>query len=272
MVTFVTAHEIAHQWWAHQVLGADVQGSTMLSESFASYSSLLVMEKIYGPEQVRKFLNQERDRYLQGRLGENVGEQPLDRVENQQYIHYQKGAMVLYRLKTEIGAEKLNRALKLFIERYKFKAAPYPRSTDFLSILRTEAGPEHAALISDLFEKITLYELKAKSAKVTKRPDGKYDVAIEVEAKKFYADGKGVQTDAPMAENVAVGAFTGDPTDPKFDRTQVLTYDLRPLKTGTQTVTLTTDKPPKFVAVDPYSIWIDRDDKDNVIPVEPPAS
>ena len=272
MVTFVTAHEIAHQWWAHQVLGADVQGSTMLSESFASYSSLLVMEKIYGPEQVRKFLNQERDRYLQGRLGENVGEQPLERVENQRYIHYQKGAMVLYRLKTEIGAEKLNRALKLFVERYKFKAAPYPRSTDFLSILRTEAGSEHAALISDLFEKITLYELKARSAKVTKRTDGKYDVAIEVEAKKFYADGKGVQTDAPMSENVAVGAFTGDPTDPKFDRTQVLTYDLRPLKTGTQTVTLTTDKPPKFVAVDPYSIWIDRDDKDNVIPVEPPAS
>lgn len=127
-------------------------------------------------------------------------------------------------------------------------------------------------LIADLFEKITLYELKAKSAKVTRRADGRFDVAIEIEAKKCYADGKGVQTDAPMSENVAVGAFLGDPTDPKFDRAQVVAYELRPLKTGTQIVTLVTDKPPKFVAVDPYSIWIDRDDKDNVVSVEPPAS
>ena len=23
---YVTAHEVAHQWWAHQIIGADVQG------------------------------------------------------------------------------------------------------------------------------------------------------------------------------------------------------------------------------------------------------
>jgi ABC-2 type transport system permease protein len=48
MVTYITAHEIAHQWWAHQVIGADRQGSTFLSESFAQYSALLVMERLYG--------------------------------------------------------------------------------------------------------------------------------------------------------------------------------------------------------------------------------
>ncbi|MCE9524262.1 MAG: aminopeptidase [Alphaproteobacteria bacterium] len=272
MVTYVTAHEIAHQWWAHQVLGADVQGSTMLSESFASYSALLVMEKMYGPEQVRKFLNQERDRYLQGRLGETVEEQPLVRVENQQYIHYRKGAMVLYRLKTELGAGIVNRSLMKLVDQFKFRTAPYPRSTDFLNILRAEAGPAHAELIADLFEKITLYELKAKSVKVAKRADGKFDVAIEIETKKFYADGEGKQTDAPMQENVPVGAFLADPSEPGFDRAQVLAYEMRPVKTGTQTITLVTAKPPKFVAVDPYSIWIDRDDKDNIIPADAPAS
>ena len=29
-VFYVTAHEVAHQWWAHQVIGANVQGATML--------------------------------------------------------------------------------------------------------------------------------------------------------------------------------------------------------------------------------------------------
>ncbi|MFM7784449.1 MAG: aminopeptidase, partial [Gammaproteobacteria bacterium] len=53
LVTYVTAHEIAHQWWAHQVIGADKQGMTMLSETFAQYSALLVMEKLYGKAQIR---------------------------------------------------------------------------------------------------------------------------------------------------------------------------------------------------------------------------
>lgn len=272
MVTYVTAHEIAHQWWAHQVLGADVQGSTMLSESFASYSSLLVMEQIYGPEQVRKFLTQQRDKYLQGRLSETVEELPLMRVENQPYIHYYKGAMILYRLKTEIGTAIVNGALKKLVDRFKYSTSPYPRTTDFLEILRADAGPEHDGLISDLFEKITLYELKANSVKSVKRADGRFDVTIEVEAKKFHADGKGKETEAPMQENVPVGAFMVDPTDPKFDRSQVLGYELKPIHTGKQSVTLITDKAPKFVAVDPYSIWIDRELKDNVIPADAPAS
>jgi len=26
---YITAHEVAHQWWGHQVVSADVQGSTV---------------------------------------------------------------------------------------------------------------------------------------------------------------------------------------------------------------------------------------------------
>jgi aminopeptidase N len=226
------------------------------------------MEKIYGPEQVRKFLNQERDRYLQGRLLESVGEQPLYRVENQQYIHYNKGAMVLYRLKVEVGPEVVNGAMKRMVELYRFKSNPYPRSTDFLRLLREAAGPAHDALITDLFEKITLYELAARNPKVAKRADGKFDVTFEIEAKKFYADAKGRETEAPLTENIAVGVFTQDPTSPQFRREGVLAYELRPVRTGKQVVTFVTDKAPTHVAVDPYSIWVDRDDKDNVAEVE----
>ena len=31
-VTYVTAHEVGHQWWGHQVVGANQQGSTLLVE------------------------------------------------------------------------------------------------------------------------------------------------------------------------------------------------------------------------------------------------
>ena len=51
----ITSHEIAHQWWAHQVIGANVQGATVMSESLSEYSSLKVLEKEYGAEQMHIF-------------------------------------------------------------------------------------------------------------------------------------------------------------------------------------------------------------------------
>jgi aminopeptidase N len=38
----VTAHEFGHQYWAHQVIGAEMQGATVLSETLAQYSALMV--------------------------------------------------------------------------------------------------------------------------------------------------------------------------------------------------------------------------------------
>ena len=103
LVTYVTAHEVGHQWWAHQVMGGELQGMTLLVETLAQYSALMVMEQLYGPEQIRKFLKYELDRYLRSRGGELIEELPLERVENQQYIHYQKGSLAMYLLKDVIG-------------------------------------------------------------------------------------------------------------------------------------------------------------------------
>ncbi len=74
---YVTAHEVAHQWWAHQVIGANVQGATVLSETLAQYSALQVMEHEYGPDQMKKFLKYELDNYLTGRAFERKKELPL---------------------------------------------------------------------------------------------------------------------------------------------------------------------------------------------------
>jgi ABC-2 type transport system permease protein len=97
---YVTAHEVAHQWWGYQVLGADVQGATMLSETMAQYSALMVMEKEYGPGTMRRFLRYELDRYLSGRGGELLEELPLALVEDQPYVHYSKGGLALTRSRT----------------------------------------------------------------------------------------------------------------------------------------------------------------------------
>jgi ABC-2 type transport system permease protein len=268
MVTYVTAHEIAHQWWAHQVIPSDQQGATMMVESFAQYSALLVMEQMYGRDQVRRFLKYELDRYLRSRGGEVIEELPLARVENQPYIHYQKGTLAMYWLREVVGEAAVNRALQRLIRQYAFKPAPYPNTRDFLGLLREEAGPQHAQLIEDLFERITLYDMKARDAVVTKRPDGRYAVEFTVEGRKLYADGKGRETEAPLDEAFDVGVFDAEPGRKEFTSASVLAFERRPLKSGAQKITLVVDREPKFVGVDPYNKRIDRNSDDNLARVD----
>jgi aminopeptidase N len=264
MVTYITAHEIAHQWWGHQISSADQQGGTFLVESLAQYSALMVMEQMYGPEQIRKFLKFELDRYLRARGGEVLEELPLARVENQPYIHYQKGGLALYLLKDEIGAGQVNAALRSLLDEFAFKPAPYPNSTDLIRRFREVAGPEHQALVADLFEKITLYDVKVTDATSRKRADGRWDVTLEVEAAKRYADGKGRETEAPLDETFDVGVFTLKPGDKGYRKDSVLAVERRPLRSGRQTIHLVAPAEPAFAGVDPFNKRIDRNSDDNL--------
>ena len=268
VVTYVTAHEIGHQWWGHQLVPSNQQGATMLVESFAQYSALLVMEQMYGKEQMRRFLKYELDRYLRRRGGEVLEELPLARVEDQPYIHYQKGSRALYWLKEVVGEDKVDRAMSRLLQQYAFMAAPYPNTNDFLRLLREEAGPGHEELIQDLFEKITLLDAKALEAKSVRRPDGRYEVSFVVEARKFHADGHGKETEAALDEPFDVGAFSQEPGQPGYTSASVLAFQRQRLHSGRQTVTLVVDKPPAFVGVDPYNKRIDRNSADNLVKVE----
>jgi ABC-2 type transport system permease protein len=136
-VFYVVAHEMGHQWWAHQVVGANMQGATLLSETLAQYTSLMVMEKEYGRDMMHKFLEYEMDRYLRSRGTELLKERPLLRVESSQgYIHCNKGSLVLHYLKEMIGEEAVNRALRQLVERFAYAPPPYPTSYELVDRLR----------------------------------------------------------------------------------------------------------------------------------------
>jgi len=263
-VTYVTAHELGHQWWAHQVIGANTQGGEMLSETFAQYSALMAMKHLYGPDQIRKFLKYELDNYLRSRGGEASEEQPLYRVEGQPYIYYRKGSLVMYRLQDELGEGPVNRALQKLIARYAFKGAPYPTTKDFLADLRAEAPADKQQLITDLFEKITLYDLKALRASSKRRSDGRYDVTLEVSGAKLYADGKGKETAAPLNEAFDIGLFAKEPGRSQFTAKDVILFEHVPIHSGRQTFHFTVARPPAFAGVDPYNKAIDRNSEDNI--------
>ena len=262
--TYVVAHEMAHQYWAHQVIGADMQGGTMTSETLAQYSALMVMKRLYGPDKIRRFLKYELDNYLQSRQGEVVEEVPLERVENQPYIHYRKGAVAMYLLQERLGEDAVNRALSRFVARFRFKGAPYERSVDLIDEFRREAKtPEQQQLITDLFEKITLYDLKVAEAS-TRRDGNGWTTTLTVSANKFYAGGKGKETKAKLAEPIEVGLFTARPGLGAFSAKDVIVMERRPLASGSQKIVLHSKAKPTFAGVDPYNFYIDRNSDDNV--------
>jgi ABC-2 type transport system permease protein len=261
-VFYVTAHEVAHQWWAHQVIGAYVQGVTMLDESFAQYSSLMLQEHEYGPEQMRRFLKYELDRYLTGRGGELVEEVPLGLVENQDYIHYRKGSVNMYALKDYLSEAVVDRTLKRFDAEKAFQQPPYTTTREFLTDLREEAGPQWSPLIADLFDKITFFDNRVLAATARHRSDGKYDVTLKLHAAKFYADGVGRESVAKVDVPIDIAVFARAP-DGKEQHEKVLFLDKRDIADGDSSITIIVDGEPYEAGIDPYNKLVDRVANDN---------
>jgi ABC-2 type transport system permease protein len=262
-VFYVVAHEMAHQWWAHQVIGADMEGATVLSETLAQYSSFMVMEKEYGRDLMRKFLMLEMDNYLRSRGEERLKERPLLTVEyGQGYIHYAKGGVVLYYMKEMIGEDAVNRALRKVIQQYAYAPPPYPTSYALVDALRDETPPNLQYLIKDLFEDITLFSNRTLEATAVKRPDGKYDVTINVETLKFKADATGKESAVPVDDWIDIGAFAKPARGKKYGDT--LYRQRMHITQRNSTFTFTTAQLPEKAGIDPFALLIDRIPDDNV--------
>jgi ABC-2 type transport system permease protein len=262
-VFYVVAHEMAHQWWAHQVIGANMQGATVLSETLAQYSALMVMEKEYGRDAMRKFLSYEMDNYLRSRGRELLKERPLLRVEaNQGYIHYRKGSVVMYYLREMIGEEAVNRALRQVLQKYGYAPPPYPTSYALTDALRAQTPPELQYLIQDLFDDITLFSNRTLTARAKKRGDGKYDVTVDVEAHKFKADDQGNEREVPVNDWIEVGAIAAAPKGKKYG--QVLHREKIHMTQTKGTYTFTVDQLPDKAGIDPLLLLIDRIPDDNL--------
>lgn len=262
-VFYITAHELAHQWWAHQVMGADAQGSTLMSETMAQYSALMVMEQEYGPNRMRKFLKHELDAYLRGRGGEVIEELPLDHVEaNQGYVHYRKGSSVMYRLRDEIGADAINQALRNYIAKVKFQEPPYTVSTELIAEFRAVAPADKQQLITDLFERISFYDNRAEEVSAKKLDNGKYEVTIAWQAAKKLSDGIGKESDLALADDIDIGIFARPKGGEEKDE-KVLYLKKHRITAATGKLTLIVDELPYDAGIDPFNKLIDRVSGDN---------
>ena len=279
----ITVHEVAHQWWAHQVIGADVLGATMLSESMSEYVSLKVLEHQHGKEKMRKFLKDALDGYLQQRTFETKREKPLMYNDGQGYIHYQKGSMVFYALSDYIGEEKLNGALKKYVEKVKFQEPPYTTSVQMLDYIREVTPDSLNYVIKDMFETVTLYKNRVLDSKITELANGKFQVDIEFEVSKYRNDEKGkrfygeqvgdtltYKTDkkkrpilsVSLADYIDIGIFTEEEIDGEKKEKELYLQKHKITQINNK-ISIIVDEKPTEVGVDPYNKLIDTKSDDN---------
>jgi ABC-type transport system involved in multi-copper enzyme maturation permease subunit len=252
-------HELAHMWWGERITGAQMQGRWMLTENMADYSTLMLFREYFSPVFANRIARGALDAYLNGRSTENEAELPVMYTENHGYLRA-KGPLELYALQDIIGKEKVHKALRNFLRDYSFQTSPCPTSRDLVNALRAEAGPEYQRLITDLFERIVLYDLQVDAASVRETAGG-YEVTIEVTAKQFEADGHGKETEEPLDTwfDVAVFAETGEP----LEGVTPIYIEKHRLRSGKQVLTVRTSKRPGIVALDPFHKMIERSAENN---------
>ena len=259
---YITAHEVAHQWWAHQVIGGNVQGSVLMSETMSQYSALMVMQQEYGKEAMKKFLKYEMDRYLMGRTAEWRGEMPLMLVENQQYIHYNKGSVVMYALQDFLGEETLNGAIRTYLNKTKFSGPPYTNARDFVAHIRAVTPDSLQYLVTDLFERITIYENYVKALDYKRLPDSSYQVTLTVGSAKFYSDSLGKQKKADVNDYMDVAVFTKKQDGNKTKESPLIVQRIR-MDKPEKTFTWNVKSLPHSAGIDPYLKLIDRTPANN---------
>ena len=267
----VTSHEVAHQWWGHQITPSATRGANQVSESMAEYSSLMVMKKEYGIDAMQDFLKRELDSYLRGRANESKFEKTLLDNDTQAYVWYRKGGLILYALQDLIGEDNLNNGFKAYTEAARYRQeAPFTTTKEWYHYMNAVTPDSLKYYLEDSFEKITLYSNKTSKASYKKLAEDKYEVTITVESKKEHFDGLGnlLETiEKPNLLDIAIFDKDGKNSNGMTVKSPLIIKKLW-VKPGESTFTFTTNKLPVKAGIDPYNKMIDRIPDDNLISVE----
>jgi hypothetical protein len=119
--------------------------------------------------------------------------------------------------------------------------------------------------VSDLFEHITLWNVRADSVRAAPAGGGAYRVTLFVDASKARADSIGNQTPIAMDDLVEIGVFAGPRQDDAPGETLYLKQHR--IRSGKQTIELTVPRQPTRAGIDPYRKFIERERDDNIAEV-----
>jgi hypothetical protein len=130
MLEFVTAHEVAHQWW-HGIVGSDSRSHPVTDESLAQWSSVLYMEERYGAERAATELERQVALgYVTMRVNgfaDAAADSPASAYDppvTYGGIVYGKAPFLWVRLRERLGDFVFFAGLRQYVARYRMRIAP----------------------------------------------------------------------------------------------------------------------------------------------------
>jgi ABC-2 type transport system permease protein len=249
----VTAHEVAHQF---QVPPARVEGRALLSESFAWYAAMGVIERELGAEHLQRFLGFMREAYLAPRSRADV---PQLRATDW-FLAYRKGPFAMYALREYAGQDTVDLAWRRLFDRHRSEQPPYATSLDLYRELQAVTPESLHYLLRDLLERNTFWELETTRATARQTAEATWQVTLEVQARKVVVDEQGVETEVPMDDQVQVGVF-GENGTPLY-------LQMHRVHSGKPTITVAVPAKPGRAGIDPNHLLIDVAMDDNTKAVE----
>ncbi|MCE7992554.1 MAG: M1 family metallopeptidase [Roseivirga sp.] len=256
---YITAHEVAHQWWGDQVRGAIVKGEAMIAETLSHYAAGIVTLEEFGEESMRHIIQYERGRYLKGRKREVQNEQPLYKAESQSYIHYGKGLINMMALRHYISEDSVNAALRRVIRDFPASQGIYPSSLDVIGEFRKSTPDSLQYLVTDLFERIIFLENRIQNASSKSLSAGNYELTIDLLTEKYEADSEGLLQPTSINDWIELAVYGVDANGSEI----VLHRQMHKFDTTTSTLTLNLTTAPTRIVIDPASILMDRNLDDN---------
>ena len=254
----VLGHEMAHQWTLPY---APVEGAPFLSEGLAWFSAMQLIEATRGSEEHRRLLVRLRQPspFRPIRRGE-----PLLRALDP-YLSYRTGPFAMYALSEYVGADRVNGALRRLIARHDSVGTPRATTLDLYRELQAVTPDSLKALLHDLFEVNTLWQLKTERVAAQQTGEGTWQVTLDVTARKFVYDSAGVETDVPMDEWIPIGVFAAA-GEGKDELGAPIYVQKHRVHSGKQAITLTVSRKPTLAGIDPYHLldWEELDDDDNI--------
>jgi hypothetical protein len=152
---WLTAHEVAHQWW-FAVVGNDQIDDPWLDEALTQYSTMLYYESVYGQERadgiVQSVFRGTEQMLVRSGQDQPIG-LPAEEYARARYwqIVYDKGALYFHELRQTVGDEAFFEILQAYYERNRYGIATPP---DLLSAIESVTGEQHL----DLYQKWVLGE------------------------------------------------------------------------------------------------------------------
>jgi ABC-2 type transport system permease protein len=189
-------------------------------------------------------------------------ELPLGKNENQGYIHYSKGSVVMYYLKEMIGEEHVNQALRNFLDKFRYAEPPYPVTTDLVSEFEKQTPDSLKYIVDDLFWDITLFENRTTEVSMTELDNGQYEITLKTESRKLKADGQGKEEKVEINDWIDIGVFAKPEKKKKYGKT--LYRQRVKIDSPENTFTFIVDEKPHSAGIDPFRLLIDRNPEDNI--------